>query len=536
MTSSAPLQASSLPVLRRELIGLAAITIAAAVIRFVPVPSGGPWDSDQGTELLALWSAMITGQLPLYGPAATSLGSTFHHGALYYDLLLPVFCLTHGDPRAVLAEIAALNTLVVPMLWWVARSIGGRATGWIVAIMAATSADLVFFSTFIWNPTFIEAGAALGLLGAWQAWRTGNPRWWVAAAAGLILAAQAHVAAGVLAIPLGLVYLLDLWRSRSRALRRTALWGLAATALIVASYLPVIYQEVTGGFSELRGIASYIGSPPGYVQVSPIARMVFAAIRIPVWPLTGWPYFELGPGVLLALAVFLALAVAWSLMLLRTWRHHLSISNDEVPREDERHGFAFIVGGLLLIIVTLGLGLRAVSELNITMTEQYHTAADPFVLVAVGITLGAIWSAGQPGWARQARRTGTFLILAAFVALNAAHWSPVTPGGSWSDAQAAASRIERDAAGSAITLVPLYVTKGTDAYLYPLLRDGITTVTPDKASVVVLICDAMWIKVGCDGYEQYDWLRFNSQGLGLRLVDSFDPAPDKTIFVYRRAT
>ena len=63
-----------------------------------------------------------------------------------------------------------------------------------------------------------------------------------------------------------------------------------------------------------------MSSPPGYVEASPIARLVFAAIRIPAWPLTGWPFYELRPGLTLALMVFLVLVVAWSLMALRTWR------------------------------------------------------------------------------------------------------------------------------------------------------------------------------------------------------------------------
>jgi 4-amino-4-deoxy-L-arabinose transferase-like glycosyltransferase len=533
-----------LPVSRRELACVVAITVAAAVLRFAHVATGGPWDSDQGTELLALWTAMTTGQLPLFGPAATSLGSTFHHGALYYDLLMPAVWISHGDPRAVLAEIAAVNTLAVPMLWWVARSIGGRATGLIVALMAATSADLVFFSTFIWNPTFIETGAALGVLGAWEAWRSRNPRWWLAGAAGVTLAAQAHVAAAVLAIPLALVFLLDVSRSKAPSRRRTLLWGLGAAALIVASYLPVIYHELTGGFSELRGIASYVSSPPGYVEVSPVARLVFAAIRIPAWPLTGWPYYELRPGLMLALTVFLALVVAWSLMALRTWRHHLTISGSEIPDLDERHGVAFLIGGLGLIVLVLGLGLRAVSELNVTMSEQYHTAADPFVLVATGVTIGAVWNAGRAdaaaaagryaGMTRRVRRAAVVMVVAAFVGFNAAHWPPVTTAGSWIDAQAAATRIERDAAGGRIALVALYATKGTDAYAYPLLRDGIGLAVPQDASTVVLLCDTAWIKTGCGGYEEMDWLRYASEGRGLALIDYFYAAPDKIMSVYRR--
>lgn len=524
-----------LPVIRVELIGLIAITVAAAVLRFAYVASGGPWDLDQGTEMLAIWTALTSGHLPLFGPAATSLESTFHHGALYYDLLLPAAWLSHGDPRAVLAEIAAVNTPVVPMLWWVARSIGGRATGLIVALMAAASADLVFFSSFIWNPTFIEPGAALGILGAWQAWRTRNPRWWLAAAAGVTLAAQAHVAAAVLALPLGAAFLLDLKRASNGARSRIALWGLASGTLIMVTYLPVIYHELTSDFSEIRGMASYVSSPPGYVSASPVARLVFAAIRLPAWPLTGWPFFELRPGVLLALAVTLAMAVALPLLLLQTWRHGSTISGNQVPAADERHGLAFVAGGLGLVVITLGLGVRAVSELNLTMTEQYHTAADPFVLLAAAIALGAIWQGRRIGKARYLGRTVAIVLMALFVGFNAVHWPPITPDGSWTDAQAAASRIERDAAGGQIALVPLYEPKGIDAYSYPLTRDGITLVTPNRASTVVLLCDSGWIAQGCGGGQEEEWRSSHSGSQTLTLIDRFNAAPDRIMSVYRRS-
>jgi len=60
-------------------------------------------------------------------------------------------------------------------------------------------------------------------------------------------------------------------------------------------------------------------------------------------------------------------------------------------------------------------------------------------------------------------------------------------------------------------------------------------VAPQDASTVVLLCDTAWIKVGCDGYEERDWLRDGDNGRGLRLIDSFDAGPDKVMFVYRRA-
>ena len=52
--------------------------------------------------------------LPTFGPEAISVGQRFHHGALYYDLLLPAAWLGNGDPTWVVAEIALLSLLVVP--------------------------------------------------------------------------------------------------------------------------------------------------------------------------------------------------------------------------------------------------------------------------------------------------------------------------------------------------------------------------------------------------------------------------------------
>ena len=129
--------------------------------------------SDQGAIMFALSSALHSGSLPQLGLPA-SVGA-FHHGALYLDTMLPAAWLGGGSPALVLIETAIGGLLVVPMLWWVARSIGGPVAGMSAALLAATSGGLVLFSTFIWNPTLVEPGAALTLLGLWQAWSGATP-------------------------------------------------------------------------------------------------------------------------------------------------------------------------------------------------------------------------------------------------------------------------------------------------------------------------------------------------------------------------
>ena len=115
---------------------------------------GADWDSDQGSEMLAIWNALHSGTIPQLGPLAST--GTFHHGALYYDLMLPGAWLGGGAPTGVLIETALAGLMVVPMVWWVARSIGGPAAGLSAGLLAATSGGLVGFSTFIWKRTLIE--------------------------------------------------------------------------------------------------------------------------------------------------------------------------------------------------------------------------------------------------------------------------------------------------------------------------------------------------------------------------------------------
>jgi 4-amino-4-deoxy-L-arabinose transferase-like glycosyltransferase len=211
----------------RELACVAGIVAAAAAFRFANLPVRGGWDSDQGTEMLALRDALATGRLPTFGPVS-SLGN-FHHDALSRDLILPAAWLGNGDPTWVVGEVALLGLLVVLAIWWIARSIAGTPAGLAAALLAAVSASLIGYSTFIWNPTPVEPGAALAYLGAWQAVRTQKAQLWILAAIGSAVAAQSHVAAAVILLPMAAAYALDLRRGSAVRRRSIVRWGWPAS-------------------------------------------------------------------------------------------------------------------------------------------------------------------------------------------------------------------------------------------------------------------------------------------------------------------
>ena len=535
----------------RELACLGAILLAAAVLRLANLPVRGGWDSDQGTEMLALRSALANGRLPTFGPEAISVTSSFHHGALYYDLLLPAAWLGNGDPTWVVAEIALLSLIVVPIVWWIARSIAGPAAGLSAALLAAASASLIGYATFIWNPTLVEPGAAIAFLGAWQALRAHRPAWWVVSAVGATVAVQSHIAAVVIVLPLALAFLLDLWTSPRERRGRIAAWGIAGVVVFAVSYLPLIVYELGHDFPDTRGMVAYFRDPNSATSVDPGLRVLFATIRILAWPLTRWPMIDPSSAALAAFTAASAIIIGLIWRLGVTARRATEGPGDGVATDSagqvatpgrgatpavEGFGVRLICAWLLLVILALGFGLHAVSEVQVQElpTEQYHVVADSLVFVAVGLIAGGLWRPLPRRWLTVSRRAPVVVALGAVLAWNVGHWPPLTsPDGGWPAAQAAATRLERDAAGSTMALVPLFEAKGGDAYLYPLARDGATLLEPGRAATVVLLCDVFWLS-GCGGTSEANWLATNPAGAGLTQRDQFRAAPDRILTVFRR--
>ncbi len=533
----------------RELACLGAILVVAAVLRFVNLPLRGGWDSDQGTEMLALQSALATGQLPIFGPEAISVSSSFHHGALYYDLLLPAAWLGNGDPTWVVGEIALLSLVVVPAVWWIARSIGGAAAGLAAAFLAAVSASLIGYATFIWNPTLVEPGAAVAFLGAWQALRTGRSAWWIVAAVGSAVAVQSHIAAAVIVAPMAFAFAVDLRRGPAVRRRRVAMWGLAGVGLVAVTYLPFLIHEIGHDFADTRGMLAYFSDPNSTSSLNPLERVLVATIRMLGWPLTRWPLVERQTASAAALLTAASVVVGLSWRLAATTRPATARpataeaawpaaaawpAEREHAAAVERLGVRLVGAWLLLLILALGLGLHAVSEIQELPTEQYHVVADALVFVAAGLIVGGLWRPLPRRLWTVARRVAVVVAFGALLTWNVGHMPPLTsPDGGWAAAQAAATRLEHDAGDSAMALVPLYEPKGGDAYIYPLARDGFSLVAPDRAETVILLCDTFWLS-GCGDQAEKNWLASDPAGHGLTRIDQFAAAPDRILTVYSR--
>jgi 4-amino-4-deoxy-L-arabinose transferase-like glycosyltransferase len=517
------------------------IMLLAAADRFVNLPARGIWDSDQGYELGAIWDAVQARQLPALGSPAFTLGPPFPHGALFYDLMMPVSWASHGNPTAVVAEIAIFGFAAVPLVWWVARSIGGTSAGLAAGLLAAVSPSLIENSTFVWNPVLVEPGVALACFGAWQAWKTRCPRWWVVAAAGTAITSQSHLTGLALVFPMAIFFLLTLRRSPAFDRRRLLGWGLAGVALFVLTWLPWIVYELTHDFAETRAILAFRQEgPPGADLLS---RFFISAVRIVAWPLTHWPMDSVAPGFPIALAVSSGVVVGLIWRISGALAPSRAGSGEARPEPDEtarheREGLLFVGGSLLLIAAILGLGLKEVSQFSDKLNqEQYHSVADIFVLLAAGLIVGGLWRA-KPlrGRSWSGHVTGS-LLLAGLVAVGVSHWPPLTArDGGWPAAQTATARLEGDITEQELAIVALPTFIPAEHYGYPLRLDGYTLVAPAGATTVVIVCYPEWTKKPCGGQAEDEWIAAALPGVTLTLIDRWEPAPQRVLSVYRVAS
>ena len=173
------------------------------------------------------------------------------------------------------ALIALAGIAAVLVTWWLARSIGGPVAGLVAGLAMAVSTSAVEESTFIWNPNLIALSSAIALAGAWRAWSTRDPRWWLLAGVGTAITMQCHVL-GVTMLPIVGALLVADARSRpsgagaaaGRAVRARRGWRSSSL-----SFVPLAVHELTTDFSEINAALDYIRSGGDPTALGPLGAV-----------------------------------------------------------------------------------------------------------------------------------------------------------------------------------------------------------------------------------------------------------------------
>lgn len=501
-------QAGRLRSLAPDIAVLLALLAFAALLRLPDLATRGPWDTDQGEQMLAI-RAIVNGQLTLLG-APTSTGG-LHHGPVFYYIGALFAYPTGGDePTAVAFGIALGGIATVGLTWWLVRAAGGGPVGAAVAaVLVAVSAQMVDASVRLWNPAFVAPGAALALAAALQA-RRGSPRWWAVAAIGFVIAAQSHVLGWVLAAPMAVLAVGDL-RRRDRG---TVRWLTVGVAIVAASFIPFLIHELTTDFSEIRGVLAARGGL-GAVDAPPWpVRAVFVPFRVLSVPLVRDVLLWL-PATTLAAGLVVGAAVLGS-------RRASRVSSE-----------ARMLGlGLALAIALLIVGAPWLSTVTPLYVDHYHLALDPLVFGLLGLAAGVLW-----------RTLGGRVVVAVVVASVAA-WNlllvplpPVNADGGWPAGLAAGQQVVEVNAGQPSAIVGSPRFKKTTAVDYPVTVLGSPPVDQALATRVTVLCDELFeevVEAACQGPAEE--ARLAEVGITPGpLVTRFLAAPGRWISIYEIA-
>ncbi len=521
-----------------DLLVLLGLLALATLLRLPDFGTRGPWDTDQGEQMLAI-RAIARGQLTLLGPPTSTGG--LHHGAVFY-YLGALFALPSGgdDPDAVTFGIVLGGIATVGFTWWLARAAAGprgaAVAGLVAGLLAAVSAQMVDASVRLWNPAFVAPAAAFALAAAVEGHRRRDPRWWVPVAVGFVLAGQSHVLAWVLAVPLGVFALAELRRTGRRAVP----WLVVAAAIVAVSFVPLLVNELTTGFSELRALVRARG---GAADDAPDlgVRLGFVPLRILAIPLVG--------DINRALAVIpagVAVVVGAAVLAIRD-RAAGGGGDAEGGGLRAAPAAALLAAGLVLGAVVLALGAPWLATVTPLYVDHYHLALDQLVFALVGLGAATLWTrgrgpAGAPGAGGRGRGAGRALaatVVAAIVGWNlvAVPLPAVNADGGWPAGLAAGRRVVDRLGGAGALVVGVPRFKKTTAVDYPMTILGSPPASAGAATRVVVLCDRLFEEVvGSACLGPAEAARLGEVGVVPgRLVDRFEAAPGRWISTYEIA-
>ncbi|MDO8638994.1 MAG: glycosyltransferase family 39 protein [Candidatus Daviesbacteria bacterium] len=134
----------------------------AIILRFLYFPQNIYFGFDQARDAFAVMD-ILGGDLRVVGPPTSY--QSFNHGVLYYYIYAPFYLFSGGDPSVVSVFLRVLNALGIFLVYLIASTMFGRATGLVASFLFAISYEQTQFSLFLNHPSFVVISVLIFYLG-----------------------------------------------------------------------------------------------------------------------------------------------------------------------------------------------------------------------------------------------------------------------------------------------------------------------------------------------------------------------------------
>lgn len=192
-------------------LGVGMATLFGAAYRLYNLQETLQFQADQGRDAIIAFG-ILQGDLTLVGPS-TSVGDMFL-GPLYYYFMAPWLWIFGLNPIGPAVGVALIGIITVPILYLVGKRLVGNTPAFLATLLFSFGPLVAEYTRFSWNPNPMPMVTLIILYAIWRAWK-GSAWWWVVAATAWTVIIQLHYVALLTAVPLGIFWLADLWRTMS---------------------------------------------------------------------------------------------------------------------------------------------------------------------------------------------------------------------------------------------------------------------------------------------------------------------------------
>lgn len=264
------------------------IILAGLFLRLYRISDFYMFLGDQGRDAVIVRRIILLQKFPLIGPPS-SIGEVFL-GPFYYYVVAPFLWLFQSNPVGLAIGVALLSAAASILIYYMVKKIVSKDVAIILSILIACSALFVDIGRFSWNPNLLPYFAFITLSLFFLALH-GKKKVLFSLLFGIFfgLSFQLHHLAALLAVPIGIYYLLFLLRKRNLKSIQVPLLSIVGFVLTLA---PFVLFEIRHNFLNIRNLISLftrqniVSSGPLANRLSDITTAVINfALHISVSPL-----------------------------------------------------------------------------------------------------------------------------------------------------------------------------------------------------------------------------------------------------------
>ena len=225
---------------------LGALTVAAALIRWVVARNEGLW-RDEG-----LFLAIV--RLPHWSDTIDFLQFHESHPPLFYALVRSWLRLAGGTDQSAVVLLAILGTLLVPAIYFVGARLYGPRVGALAAVLAAISPVLTEYAGMVRPYPLLQLLLLASTYSLAIALEKASIKYWSVFAVSTLAMIYTHNWAWLIAAGDAAAFAIFVF-SRPRERRRLIVQGMGAAAAIALAFAPwarsLLYQSSHAGYTPL---------------------------------------------------------------------------------------------------------------------------------------------------------------------------------------------------------------------------------------------------------------------------------------------